>query len=47
MDVSEDEYTIVSASTITRKRQAPSIGISKQELDDEDFSTVTNEILVG
>ena len=47
MGVSEDEYTIVTVSTIGRKHEAASVGISKQELEDDDFSTVVSEDLVG
>ena len=47
MNIPEDEYTLVSVSTIIRKHEAASVGISKQELEDEDFSTVVSEDLVG
>ena len=46
MGVPEDEYTIVQVSPIQRKREAPSIGVSKHEIDEE-IVEVLQDVLVG
>jgi len=47
MDVPEDEYTIVQVSPIQRKREAPSIGVSKNNDLDAEIVEVLQNVLVG
>lgn len=47
MGVHPDEYTIVSVSPIQKRREAPSVGISRYEIVDEEVTEAITEELVG